>query len=269
MPDGGWLPVPIIPGALQVFSGTLLTRWTNGQLRPGRHRVVAGGTVTRRSTAVFCYPSLDTVVGPLAPFVGPEGATEEPVLVWDQVKARVEDYLEEFGRPDAGGRVAGGQAVRGSAGRDLGWTLTGRFRFGLVRSRRRTVGVTGLASRGDLGGVGQAQLAPGAFVERRPAQADDPRGAGRGRRSMRSPGVDVRLDLPVDLDGQPPAGGQDVQRQAVVHRQHEPAVEGGVRRRRGDQQRLDRGTDDRARPPRSCTRWTRSAWRRRRRRPRS
>ena len=100
MPDGGWLPVPIIPDALQVFSGALLTRWSNGRLRPGRHRVVAGGTVTRRSTAVFCYPSLDTVVGPLAPFVGPEGATEEPVLVWDHVKARVEDYLEEFGRPD-------------------------------------------------------------------------------------------------------------------------------------------------------------------------
>src|SRR6266436_3602716 len=92
--------LPIIPGALQVFSGALLTRWSNGRLRPGRHRVVAGGTVTRRSTAVFCYPSLDTVVGPLAPFVGPEGATEEPVLVWDHVKTRAEDYLEEFGRPD-------------------------------------------------------------------------------------------------------------------------------------------------------------------------
>src|SRR5215469_11295318 len=54
MPDGAWRPVPIVPGALQVFSGMLLTRWSNGRLRPGRHRVVAGGTVTRRSTAVFC-----------------------------------------------------------------------------------------------------------------------------------------------------------------------------------------------------------------------
>jgi isopenicillin N synthase-like dioxygenase len=92
--------VPIIPGALQVLSGKLLTRWTNGRLRPGRHRVVAGGTVTRRSTAVFCYPSLDTVVAPLAPFAGPEPADDEGVLVWDHVKRRVEDYLEEFGRPD-------------------------------------------------------------------------------------------------------------------------------------------------------------------------
>jgi flavonol synthase len=99
-PDGGWQPVPIVPGALQVLSGTLLTLWTNGRLRPGRHRVVAGGTVTRRSTAVFCYPSLETVVAPLAPFAGPEPATDEGLLVWDHVKRRVEDYLQEFGRPD-------------------------------------------------------------------------------------------------------------------------------------------------------------------------
>jgi flavonol synthase len=98
--DGGWQPVPIVPGALQVLSGTLLTRWTNGRLRPGRHRVVAGGTVTRRSTAVFCYPSLDTVVAPLAPFAGAGSADDEGVLVWDHVKRRVEGYLEEFGRPD-------------------------------------------------------------------------------------------------------------------------------------------------------------------------
>ena len=100
MPDGGWLPVPIIPGVLQVFSGTLLTRWTGGRLRPGRHRVVAGGTVTRRSTAVFCYPSLDTVVRPLGAFTGPEGSDDEGILVWDHVRQRAEDYLEEFGRPE-------------------------------------------------------------------------------------------------------------------------------------------------------------------------
>src|SRR5215472_13827028 len=79
-PGGVWIPVPIIPSALQVFSGQLLARWTGGRLRPGRHRVVAGGTVTRRSTAVFVYPALETVVQPLGPFVGPDGASEQPVL---------------------------------------------------------------------------------------------------------------------------------------------------------------------------------------------
>jgi flavonol synthase len=98
--DGGWQRVPIVPGALQVLSGMLLSRWTNGRLRPGRHRVIAGGTDTRRSTAVFCYPSLDTVVAPLAPFASPEGTGDEGVLIWDHVSRRVEDYLQEFGRPD-------------------------------------------------------------------------------------------------------------------------------------------------------------------------
>lgn len=82
----GWTPVPVIPGALQVFSGKLLARWTGGRLRPGRHRVVAGGTVTRRSMAVFVYPALETVI--------------DGVRVWDHVKNRVPDYLAEYGRPD-------------------------------------------------------------------------------------------------------------------------------------------------------------------------
>jgi flavonol synthase len=114
-PDGSWSAVPVIPGALQVFSGALLARWTGGRLRPGRHRVVAGGTVTRRSTAVFVYPALDTVVAPLAPFAadalaagfggsgssgGSGGPGAGPVLVWDHVRNRVADYLAEYGRPD-------------------------------------------------------------------------------------------------------------------------------------------------------------------------
>ncbi|HTS98475.1 MAG TPA: 2OG-Fe(II) oxygenase family protein [Streptosporangiaceae bacterium] len=98
-PDGSWVPVPIVPGALQVLSGTLLTRWTGGRLRPGRHRVIAGGADTRRSTAVFCYPSLETVVAPLPPFAAP-GTDDAGVLVWDHVRRRVEDYLDEFGRPE-------------------------------------------------------------------------------------------------------------------------------------------------------------------------
>jgi len=85
-PGGRWIPVPVIPGALQVFSGQLLARWTGGRLRPGRHRVVAGGTVTRRSMAVFVYPALETVI--------------DGVRVWDHVKDRVADYLAEYGRPD-------------------------------------------------------------------------------------------------------------------------------------------------------------------------
>jgi flavonol synthase len=101
LPDGDWLPVPIVPGALQVFSGTLLTRWSNGLLRPARHRVVAGGTVTRRSTGVFYYPGLDQVLEPLPAFLEPGEETDfEPVQLWDLVKDGVENYLKVFGRPE-------------------------------------------------------------------------------------------------------------------------------------------------------------------------
>ena len=76
----------------------------------GRHRVVAGGTVTRRSTAVFVYPALETVVRPLPPFA--PGSGVPPVLVWDHVKDRVADYLAEYGHPGADRRLAGRPAVR-------------------------------------------------------------------------------------------------------------------------------------------------------------
>jgi flavonol synthase len=115
-----WIGVPVIPGALQVFSGSLLGRWTGGRLRPGRHRVVAGGTVTRRSTAVFVYPALETVVAPLPPFRADSEA--EPVRVWDHVKDRVADYLAEYGRPGQIAAWRDGQAyvaelAENSAGR--------------------------------------------------------------------------------------------------------------------------------------------------------
>jgi flavonol synthase len=96
-PDGSWIPVPIRPGALQVLSGSLLARWTGGRLRPGQHRVVAGGTVTRRSIAVFVYPSLDVVVEPLGPWADSD---QGPLLVWDSVKDRAADYLRLYGRPE-------------------------------------------------------------------------------------------------------------------------------------------------------------------------
>jgi flavonol synthase len=100
-PDGSWVAVPHIRGALQVFSGSLLTRWSGGRMPAGRHRVVAGGTATRRSTAVFVYPALTTVIQPLTQFAPLVADCDgEPVLVWDHVKDRVAGYLAEYGRPE-------------------------------------------------------------------------------------------------------------------------------------------------------------------------
>jgi isopenicillin N synthase-like dioxygenase len=86
-PDGEWTTVPVVPGALLVFSGTLLSRWTGGRLRPARHRVVAGDTVPRRSTAVFYHPALDADLSPLPPFTrSGDRPTPDRVTTWDLVK---------------------------------------------------------------------------------------------------------------------------------------------------------------------------------------
>jgi len=44
--------------------------------------------------------SLDTVLEPLAAFIGVDGTDYEPALLWDQVRDSVEDYLKVFGRPE-------------------------------------------------------------------------------------------------------------------------------------------------------------------------
>ena len=62
--------------------------------------VVVGGTVSRLSSGMFWHPRVDTVIQPLAPFVGPEGPEYDPVVVWDTIKDGVKDYLDVFGRPD-------------------------------------------------------------------------------------------------------------------------------------------------------------------------
>ncbi|MER5182510.1 hypothetical protein ABT009_29840 [Streptomyces sp. NPDC002896] len=88
------------PGALQAFTGTLLTNWTERRLRLGRYRAVAGGSVTGRSSAVFVPPSLNTVVDPLPAFADPDGSDFEPVSVWERAGSNVDEYLRVFGRPE-------------------------------------------------------------------------------------------------------------------------------------------------------------------------
>ena len=57
--------------------------------------------MTRRSTAVFVYPALETLVAPLAPFAADADAElVGAVRVWDHVKDRVANYLAEYGRPE-------------------------------------------------------------------------------------------------------------------------------------------------------------------------
>lgn len=99
-PDGDWQPVPVIPGALQIINGGLLTRWTNGLLPAVRHRVLSGGSAARRSAAVFYHPSLDTTVTPLPSLAGPRGSRTRPALVWDLATSWVEDYFATHATPE-------------------------------------------------------------------------------------------------------------------------------------------------------------------------
>ncbi|MET0325887.1 MAG: 2-oxoglutarate and iron-dependent oxygenase domain-containing protein [Ilumatobacteraceae bacterium] len=100
-PDGSWSGVPIIDGALQVFNGGLISRWTNDRWVPGRHRVVAGGSRTRHSTAFFYNPGFATVVEPFPALLEDgEEALFDPVTVLDQTDGRVSDYLRVFARPE-------------------------------------------------------------------------------------------------------------------------------------------------------------------------
>jgi hypothetical protein len=99
---------------------------------------------------------------------------------------------------------------------------------------------------GDLRRVGQSQLAPGPLVERGPAEAYDPGGAGpRGQLDLVA-GPDIHGRDPVGLDGQPAAAGQDLQAQLIAGGEHQPAVVRRVRRDRRDHQALHRRADNRA-----------------------
>lgn len=62
-PGGGWSPVPVVPEAICVNIGDLLSYWTGGLLRSTVHRVVVplgkNGELSRRerySIAYFCHP---------------------------------------------------------------------------------------------------------------------------------------------------------------------------------------------------------------------
>ncbi len=98
--DGTWVTVPVIPNSFVVLSGGNLVRWTNDRWTSGRHRVIAGGSTTRQSTAVFYNPGLAAIVAPLDPFVGDDGPHYQPRTVWKEERDRIEDYLKVFGRPE-------------------------------------------------------------------------------------------------------------------------------------------------------------------------
>ncbi|MFI7103528.1 isopenicillin N synthase family dioxygenase [Streptomyces sp. NPDC050161] len=69
-PDGGWMEVPTVPGALFLFLGDYVQRWSNGQHRAAPHRVVT----VRRDRMSIQYkhrPDYGVVVRPLDALTSP------------------------------------------------------------------------------------------------------------------------------------------------------------------------------------------------------
>ena len=60
LPDGTWIPAPILPGAFVVNSGDTLRRWSNDRFLSTPHRVLNVSGRDRYSVPFFVSPEYDT-----------------------------------------------------------------------------------------------------------------------------------------------------------------------------------------------------------------
>ena len=89
--NGNWIGVPPTEGTLVVNFGKLLERWTDGQVRATRHRVLGSG-VERCSIPFFYEPAVDAVIAPL-----PGTATFAPVSYGDHLWEATTKFIEQRG----------------------------------------------------------------------------------------------------------------------------------------------------------------------------
>jgi isopenicillin N synthase-like dioxygenase len=91
MPYGGsgeWLNLPVVPEALVINMGELMSRWTNDHWPATRHRVVASFNPadSRTTLTTFHMPALEAVVAPLAAYGGGDDPHYEPVTPYEWEK---------------------------------------------------------------------------------------------------------------------------------------------------------------------------------------
>tara|TARA_A100001037_G_scaffold209362_1_gene187581 strand:+ start:1797 stop:2822 length:1026 start_codon:yes stop_codon:yes gene_type:complete len=70
-PSGGWIPAPVVPGAIVVNTGEFLNRWSNGLFRAIPHRVIIP-TEDRYALTFHYNPADETVAEPLDTCVTPD-----------------------------------------------------------------------------------------------------------------------------------------------------------------------------------------------------
>jgi isopenicillin N synthase-like dioxygenase len=86
---GDWIGVPPTEGMLVVNFGKLLERWTGGQVRATRHRVVGSGA-ERFSIPFFYEPAVDAVIAPLG-----LGADFAPITYGDHLWEATTKFIEQ------------------------------------------------------------------------------------------------------------------------------------------------------------------------------
>jgi isopenicillin N synthase-like dioxygenase len=95
--EGKWIDVPMMPGAMFVFLGDYMERWTNGAYRATPHRVREVSR-NRMSLQYKHKPSYATVVSPLRPFVNEDHpARYEAFDTGDQYIELLQSLLRERG----------------------------------------------------------------------------------------------------------------------------------------------------------------------------
>jgi isopenicillin N synthase-like dioxygenase len=83
LPDGTWIPAPILPGAFVVNSGDTLRRWTNERFLSTPHRVLNVSGRDRFSVPFFVSPEYDTVIQALPSCHAPDHPAKYPPVTME------------------------------------------------------------------------------------------------------------------------------------------------------------------------------------------
>ena len=101
LPDGGWVPVPYVPGALIINIGDALARWPNDVFHSTPHRVISPRSgVGRYSVAMFFDPNMDTSIRCLRKFIDTNQPAQYPDIQYGK-------YIEERLNKNYPDRTAG------------------------------------------------------------------------------------------------------------------------------------------------------------------
>ena len=83
LPDGTWIPAPLMSGAFVVNSGDTLRRWSNDRFLSTPHRVLNVSGRDRYSVPFFVSPEYDTVIECLPTCRGDESLAKYPPVTME------------------------------------------------------------------------------------------------------------------------------------------------------------------------------------------